>query len=629
MKATGARHHLRRHEVTEPRSIGVPAEQGATIVEALIVNGRLRPDSPAMRRCSSERATAKDWEVLTWAEYLQAVRQVACGLEMLGVGPGDRVAILSANRVEWHLADLGTLFNAGVTVPVYPTSSPAQIAYILGHADVKVCVVDSHAQLGKLTKIRDQLPTLKRVILVDGAWRADDSFVMGFDELRAVGADRLAGDPIVADERARSVRPENLATVVYTSGTTGPPKGTMISHSNIMWTLRMVTPAYDVGEGDRLLSFLPLSHIAERVMSDFMPIAIAGETWFARGLATVAEDLPACRPTVFFAVPRVWEKLREAIESHVRTEALPVRAALERYIALGQRVAALEQEGTPVPRSTLAVYRALDQTLGSTIRRTLGLDQARVLITAAAPIHEDLVRWFHAIGLRLMQLYGQTEGCGPSTADRPSHVHIGTVGTAMPGMQVRLDDYGEILLKGGNVCLGYLKDPDATAELIDADGWMHTGDTGGFEPDGCLRILGRKKDLIITAAGKNIAPQAIEMDLHNHPLIGEAIVVGEGRKYLAALLTLDPEEVSRWARERDKLGDLEALAGDPDLLAEIQGAIDEVNAKRSRAESIRKFRVLAHVLTSEDGELTPTMKVKRAVVYEHQADVIDEIYAGG
>lgn len=611
------------------RSIGVPAEQGDTIVAALTANGRRLPDRPAMRYCPAERPTQGEWKVITWAEYLLAARQIASGLAELGVDPGGRVAILSANRVEWHLADLGTLFNGSVTVPIYPTSSPSQVAYILGHAAIEACFVDTRAQLAKLIEIRDLLPTLKRVIITDGARRAGDWFVVAFDALRSSGAERLERDSGSVDERSRQVRPEDLATIVYTSGTSGPPKGAMLSHSNIMWALRKVTPVYDIGEGDRLLSFLPLSHIAERMMSDFLPIAVAGETWFARNLATVAEDLPACRPTVFLAVPRLWEKLRETIESNLRAQSLPVRAAVQRYIDLGLLNVASEQEGSPVNRSTLALYRVLDLTVGSTLRQRLGLDRARVLVTSAAPAHPELISWFHAIGLPLLQLYGLTEGCGPTAANRTDHVRIGTVGTALPGMSVSIADDDEILLKGGNVCLGYLNDPEATAELIDADGWMHTGDTGAFDAYGSLRILGRKKDIIITAAGENIAPEAIEVDLTNHPLISEAVVLGEGRRYLAALLTLDPDALTRWARQHTKLGDLEALAADPDLLAEIQAVIDQVNTKRSHAESIRKFRVLAHVLTAEDGELTPTMKVKRGIVYEHHAEVITELYANG
>jgi len=582
-----------------------------------------------MRYRPAERPARANWETITWAEYLLIVRQVAGGLAELGVEPGRRVGILSDNRVEWHLADLGTLLNGSVTVPVYPTSSPSQVAYILGHAEVEVCFVGSQAQLRKLIEVRTQLPCLRRAVLADGVWRGDDPFVIGFDELRALGVDRLTRDPGAVDERSRRVRPDDVATIVYTSGTTGPPKGAMISHANIMWTLRHVTPAYGIGEGDRLLSFLPLSHIAERMMSDFMPVAIGGETWFARSLATVAEDLPACRPTVFLAVPRVWEKLREAVEVQMRCQAPPLRVAVERYIALGLQKVAADQDGEAFNQSALSLYRLLDLTIGATIRKTLGLDKARLLVTAAAPAHPDLIRWFHAIGLPLIQLYGQTEACGPTAANRPDRIRIGTVGSAMPGMRVKIADDDEILLKGGNVCLGYLNDAAATAELIDPDGWLHTGDTGAFDAGGSLRVTGRKKDLIITAAGKNVAPQGIEIDLCNHQLISEAVVVGEGRRYLAVLLTLDPEELDRWASERDKRGDFEALVSDPDLLSEIQTIIDQVNAKRSYAESIRKFRLLAHVLTAEDGDLTPTMKVKRAAVNDHYAELIDEIYGAG
>jgi len=281
-----------------------------------------------------------------------------------------------------------------------------------------------------------------------------------------------------------------------------------------------------------------------------------------------------------------------------------------------------------VPARTLATHRALNATLGATMRQQLGLDRARLLVTAAAPMHPDLIRWFHAIGLPMLQIYGQTEGCGPTTATYGDHMRIGTVGAALPGMTVRIADDDEILLSGGNVCLGYLDDPTATAELIDSDGWMHTGDTGAFDPDGSLRIIGRKKDLIITAGGQNIAPQVIETELCNHPLISEAVVIGDGRRYLTALITLDPEELTHWAEQHNKLAEAEALAEDPDLLAEIQEAVDHVNGLGSHADGIRKFRVLAHDLTLAAGELTPTLKVRRSIVCEHYADVIDELYAG-
>ena len=369
----------------EKRSIGVPPEQGDTIVDALFANVSRYPDRPAMRRHPPDGPTSGEWEVVTWAEYLLAARRIAGGLAELGVEPGQRVAILSANRVEWHLADLGTLLNGSVTVPIYPTSSPSQIAYMLGYAKVEVCFVDTHAQLGKLVEVREELPDLKKIVLSDSASRAGDSFVLGFSDLLALGDDRLRRDPGAVNERSSQVRPSDLATIVYTSGTTGPPKGAMISHANIMWTVRTVTPVYGIGEGDRLLSFLPLSHIAERMMSDFMPIAVTGETWFARSLATVAEDLPSCRPTVFLAVPRVWEKLREGVEAHLRAQPVPVRAAAGRYVALGLQHVAARQDGTAQKMPAVAAFQALDRTLGASIRRHLGLDQAQVLIIAAAP----------------------------------------------------------------------------------------------------------------------------------------------------------------------------------------------------------------------------------------------------
>ncbi|MGO8875019.1 MAG: AMP-dependent synthetase/ligase [Acidimicrobiales bacterium] len=628
MAGTVVRERFEHLRGTERRQIGVPPEQGGTIVHALLTNGKRHADLPAMRYRPAGQATGKPWEVVTWGEYLLAARQVAGGLAELGVEPGERVAILSANCVEWHLADLGGLANGSVTVPIYPTSSPSQIAYLLGHAGVRVCFVDTHTQLGKVIEVRDELPALERLVLADGARRKGDSFVISLDDLRALGADRLSRAADAVDERCKQVRPEDVATIVYTSGTTGPPKGALISHSNIMWTLRQVTPVYNIGQGERLLSFLPLSHIAERMMSDFLPIAVRGETWFARSLATVAEDLPACRPTVFLAVPRVWEKLREGIEEHLRAEPAPVRLATERYVSLGLRKVSAQQLGRSLPTSGLAVHRALNATIGSTIRQKLGLDRAHVLVTAAAPAHPDLISWFHAIDLPVLQIYGQTEGCGPTSATYGDHVRIGTVGTALPGMSVRIADDGEILLKGGNVCLGYLDDPMATGELIDPDGWMHTGDTGTFDGDGSLRIVGRKKDLIITAAGHNVAPQVIETELCNHPLISEAVVVGDGRKYLVALITLDPEELTHWAEEHNKLAQAEALAEDHDLLSEIQAAVDSVNEAGSHADGIRKFRVLAHDLSAAAGELTPTLKVRRAMVCAHYADVIEELYAG-
>jgi long-chain acyl-CoA synthetase len=573
--------------------------EGATIVDTLRVNARRIPDRPAVRR-HRPADEGSGWETWTWGEYVGAIREVTAGLADLGIMPGEQVGILSNNCLEWHVADLATLANGSVTVPLYQTSSPEQVAYVLGHAEARACFVENHELLARILEVRDRLPKLDRVIVFDNADRLDDPFVVGF--------------------------PDHLATLVYTSGTTGPPKGTMISHANIMWTLRSAVSYVDIHEGERFLSFLPLSHIAERMMSDFGPIGAGGETWFARSLATVPEDLRDCRPTVFFAVPRVWEKLQEAVLGKLAEAHGVKKAAVDGYLALGR---ALELHGGDghAPLWEKLPYGLLDAAIGQRIRHELGLDQARILITAAAPIHPDVIRWFHAIGLPLVELYGQTEVCGPTTCNPPEDNRVGTVGRPFPGVSVRIADDGEILVKGGNVAMGYFHDPAATTALIDGDGWMHSGDVGALDADSYLRITGRKKDLIITAAGQNITPQEIETDLRNHDLISEAIVVGEGRRYLTALLALNGEALTPWAEAHDKIASFEALADDPDLRTEIDGIVDEVNHRRSRVENVRKFRILAHELTIAGGELTPTLKVKRNVVNDKYADLIEEMYA--
>ncbi len=596
--------------------------EGATILDAFRANVRSIPERPAMRR-----RTSTGWEIVTWADYGQAVAEVTAGLADLGIGPGERVAILSGNRVEWHLADLGALANGVVTAPVYPTSSAAQVGYILSHCGARLCFVENNELLAKVLEVRDTLPKLDRVVIFDDGERLDDPFLVGFSELRAVGAARLQREPQLPEERASAVLPEQPATFVYTSGTTGPPKAAILTHANIMWTIRSAAALVHLTTGERFLSFLPLSHVAERGMSEFAPITIGGETWFARSLATVAADLLDCRPTVFFAVPRVWEKLQAAVLDKMGEAPWLTRTMVQRYVELGRHIEADRQMGRrPAPWEAWP-HVVLDAALGVRIRQEIGLDRAHILITAAAPIHPDLVRWLHAIGLPVIELYGQTEVCGPTTCNPPEDNRVGTVGRALPGVRVRIAEDGEILVQGGNVCAGYYNDPGATSELLDSEGWMHSGDLGALDADGYLRLTGRKKDLIITAAGQNIAPQDIEMELKVHPLISEAVVVGEGRRYLTALLTLDAEVLGEWAHHHGKVAGYEELAADPDLREEIDAFVAEVNARRSRVEGIRKHRILAHELTVAAGELTPTLKVRRAAVCLGNVDLIEQMYA--
>ncbi len=595
--------------------------EGETIVESFCLNRHHIGERPALRR-----RVESGWETLSWGEYGRAVASVTAGLAEIGVEPADRVAILSGNRVEWHVADFGALCNGSVTVPLYQTSSPEQIAYMLAHSGAVVCFVEDEL-LAKVLAVRDQLPALRHVVVFSNDERVDDPTLLAFVRLQEIGAARLELEPGLFDTRAAAVVPEQLATLVYTSGTTGPPKGAMISHANIIWTIRSAAAMFEIRERERLLSFLPLSHIAERMMSDFAPVAVGGETWFARSLATVAEDLRACRPTVFFAVPRVWEKAQEAILEKFGDEHGLRKLVIDNYMSLGRHMESRHANTERAPFWERVPYSALDASVGDRIRHELGLDQAHILITAAAPTDPELLRWYHALGMPIVELYGQTESCGPTTCNPPLDNRVGTVGHALPGVRVSIADDGEILVKGGNVCMGYYENAAGTAELIDNDGWMHSGDTGRVDKDGYLTIIGRKKDLIITGAGQNIAPQDIEMDLRHSELVAEAIVIGEGQRYLTALLMFDVNALTRWAKAHRKVADYEALVGDPDLRVEIDGIISKVNDKRSRVERIRKYRLLPRELTVSEGEMTPTLKVKRAVVAEHFHALIDEMYA--
>jgi long-chain acyl-CoA synthetase len=386
----------------------------------------------------------------------------------------------------------------------------------------------------------------------------------------------------------------------------------MITHANVMATMRSLTSLIDLRSDDRFLSFLPLSHITERSISHFGQIVGGSETWFARSIATLADDLQACRPTILFAVPRVWEKFRESILERAKTQRRSGRDLAERYIS-----------GADAARSS----RFLDHLVGRRIRRQLGVDQCRVVACGAAPVHPDLLRWFHGIGIPIAEGYGQTEVSLCTSTNTPDDTVIGTVGRPIPGMNVAIAPDGEILVKGDNVCAGYWHDEAATRALIDAAGWMHTGDLGRLDERGYLHVTGRKKDLIITAYGKNVSPEEIETGLRMEPLIGQAVVIGNDRPYLTALLTIDADAAAEWAAERGRSLDFEALTEDRDLHAELSRAIERVNASHSHAERVRRWRVLPRDLTVGGGELTPTLKVKRHLVAQRWADVIDEMYA--
>ncbi|HEX5615488.1 MAG TPA: long-chain fatty acid--CoA ligase [Acidimicrobiia bacterium] len=594
-----------------------------TILDQFDVQVARRADRPAMRH-----RTDAGWETITWGEYGTAVDQLAAGLLALGVDAGDRVSILSFNRPQWHVADLAILAVGAVSVPIYPTSAGEQVAYILGHCGARVCFLERSEQLGKVLEHRDELPELTTIVVLDGTGRHDDATVMGLDELAALGRGTLAHDADAGRARRDAIAPGDLATLVYTSGTTGPPKGAMITHANLMATMRAITTVVHLTHDERFLSFLPLSHITERCVSHFGVIVAGGETWFARSFTTVADDLPDCRPTLFFAVPRVWEKFREGVEERVE-DLTGARGVLARMYLASVAARADDLAGTlSMPAWRRRLHDALDRVVGATIRESLGLDRARFLVSGAAPIHPALLRWLHALGLPVAEGYGQTEVSLATTLNPPGAIRIGTVGPPLPGVEVKIAPDEEIIVRGDNVCAGYYRNEAATAELLDAAGWMHSGDLGRFDDHGYLLITGRKKDLIITAHGKNVAPQVLETDLRAESLIGHAVVVGDGRRYLTALISLDPDELAHWAHEHGRPVSPATLATDPDVHAIVAAGIANVNERHARAEGIRKWRILPGELSIANGELTPTLKVRRVAVQDRYAELIEEMYAG-
>jgi long-chain acyl-CoA synthetase len=564
---------------------------------------------------------------MTWDEYADGVRRLAAGLVALGLQAGDRVGILSGNRREWHLTDMAVLAAGGVTVPIYPTNSSSQVAYVLSHSGCRFLVVEGIDQLAKVLLRRDEVPTLERVFVLERGEGLDHGLVGDLQELREVGDKELAAHPTVVQERSAALGPDDLCTLVYTSGTTGPPKGTMLTHGNVAANIDHVTAVVPIGPDDRFLSFLPLSHIAERTVSHFGQVLSGGETWFAESLASVPNDLVDCRPTIFFAVPRVWEKFREGIREKVEGSSPPQRLLAERFLSLAARRAGVTGAGDPLSLLDEVQYRALDAVVGRTVRSGLGLDRARFLVSGAAPIHPDLLRWFTGLGMPVAEVYGQTETCGVTTLNPPGAIRIGTVGPPVPGVELRIGEDDEISVRAANVTTGYYGDPAATEEMLDADGWMRTGDLGAIDRDGYLRITGRKKDLIINAAGKNISPQEIETRLHVEPLISQAVVVGDGRPCLTALLTLDVDAVHEWAERHGRsFTEPEAMAADPQVRAEVQESVDRVNDEHARVEGIKQWRILPRDLSIDSGELTPTLKVKRQVVADRWSDLIEEMY---
>jgi long-chain acyl-CoA synthetase len=559
-----------------------------------------------------------EWRPTSWRTYADEVRAAGKALMALGFAPGDAVALLGFNRPEWVILDLAAMAVGGAAAGIYTTSSAEEVAYVIGHAEARVVLVENQAQLAKVQQVKAELPRLETIVAMKAAGRLDGA--LAWDDFLARGAGVSDAD---FDALLRALEPGGLATLIYTSGTTGPPKGVMLSHDNLVWTATTLADELGNSEGETSLSYLPLSHIAEQMSTIHGPIVAGGAVYFAQSLETVADDLREVQPTIFFGVPRIWEKFHAVVAGKLGQATGFKKRLVDWVRRVGRRRNARLDRGERVGLRLELQHRAADKLVLSKLKPALGLGKARLCVSGAAPISKEILEFFASLDVPVREVYGQSEDTGPTSMNLPGRTRLGTVGRPLAGVEVKIAPDDEILVRGRNVFLGYYKDPAATAECL-IDGWMHSGDLGKLDADGYLHITGRKKDIIITAGGKNIAPKNLEAALKNHALVNEAVVIGDRRKYLTALVTLDEEAARAFQAERGGAGPLDQ---EPAIQAEVQRAVDQLNATLAQVETIKKFTILPRNLTIDQGELTPTLKVKRKAVHDNFAAQIEAMYA--
>ena len=583
-----------------------------TIPNRLLQRAKSTPNDPAYYVRDNGA-----WKPTNWGTYSDQVTQAGRALIALGFKPGQTVCILGFNRPEWAIMDLSTMGAGGAPAGIYTTCSPVEVRYIVAHAEAPIILVEDEGQWRKVQAEMANMPDLKHVVTMKGVPKINHGLVMSWDEFMAKG-DEVEKQAYL--DRVEALEPEALATLIYTSGTTGPPKGVMLSNHNLAWTANVAIQITTINADDCSLSYLPLSHIAEQMFTLHIPITTGARVYFAESIEAVPENLKEVQPTIFFGVPRIWEKFHAGITAKLK-DATGLKAKLVKW-ALN-----VGWESNKSPTSTKGLqYNLANKLIFSKLKPAIGMGNARVCVSGAAPIAREVLEFFASLDILVLEVYGQSEDTGPTSFNTPTRYRFGSVGPALPGVEVKIADDDEILVKGPNVFLGYYKDQEATDATL-SNGWLHSGDLGAFDDDGFLSITGRKKDIIITAGGKNITPKNLEAAMKNHELINEAVVIGDRRKYLSALVTIDPEASAAWAAANGE--DANALHKSAKLRASIQAHIDEMNSHFARVEQIKKFTILARNLTIEDGELTPTLKVKRAKVSDHFADDIEAMYAEG
>ena len=583
-----------------------------TLCGAFQVTAQEHADREALRTKGGEFT-------MTWAEYAQKVESIARGLAALGLGKGDTVALMLTNRPEFHWFDTAAMHLGATPFSIYNTYSPEQIEYLASDAQNKI-VITEQAFLDGIKKVKEDCSNVEHIISVDGG---DDA--LSIEELEAKGDDSFD-----FEAAWRGVTEDDVLTLIYTSGTTGPPKGVQITHGNEMTAVRSFDQIISFPDGAQLVSYLPMAHIAERSCTQYLPMAFGFTTTCCPDAREVVKYLPEVRPSWFFAVPRIYEKLKAGLEAQLAgIEDEEMRQKAQGALQLGLKKVKLEQAGEEVPEELQNAYAQADEQLFSNLRKALGLDRIEALNVGAAPTPREVIEFFHAIGLPLAELWGMSETCGAGTCNRPEKIKIGTVGPPSPLCEVKLAEDGEVLVKGGIVMKGYRNQPDKTKETFTDDGWLMTGDIGEFDEDGYLKIVDRKKELIINAAGKNMSPSNIEAKVKTAgPLIGQAVTIGDQRPFNTALITLDPDSVPGWAKANGLEGkSIEDLADEEKVVEAVQAEVDKANESLARVEQIKKFKILPTEWEPGGDELTPTMKLKRKPIAEKYKDEIEALYA--
>jgi long-chain acyl-CoA synthetase len=587
--------------------------KSSTLADLLPLSAELYGNAPAIRFKDGD-----SWVDRSFEEVSETVRALSLGLIELGVEKGDKVSILANTRAEWTYFDFAALSAGAVVVPIYQTNSPEECRYVLENSDAKVVVVEDEEQMEKIRAVRDRLPLLQHVVRMTGS--SEDA--ISLDDLAARGGGH---DPAEWEARWKTVTPEDICTFIYTSGTTGPPKGCIISHGNYRAMLDMVHETSVIEEGDLTYLYLPLAHsFALLIQLGSFDLGTTIAYW-ERDPLKIMLNLIELRPTYFPSVPRIFEKIYTAATGGMEKVGGLKKAIFDWSIKIGKKVREVERSGRKPGFLLRKRYEFADKQVLSKIRGLFG-GNLRLAVSGAAPINPEILRFFDAAGVLVLEGWGMTETSTAATISSPEDFKIGTIGKPFPGCEVKIAEDGEILVKGPNVFQGYYKNEEATRETI-VDGWLHTGDIGEIDPEGFIKITGRKKDIIITAGGKNITPANLENEIKQHQLVSQCVVVGDRKPYLVALVTLDPEDAIAYAKEHGLPEDPAELASNPEIRKVIEAHVDQINEKFARVEQVKKVAILPRDLSQETGELTPTLKVKRAVVAAKHEREIEALYA--